>query len=361
VFDKRIMAAKRVGIIGFDGVTALDIVGPLEAFAAATCATGKNTGPCYEVITIGLTEADFLTESGLALRPHKSLHTAPALDTLILPGGSGLRRPEINRPVAEWVKRRAARTRRVVCVCTGIYGLAPTGLLDHRRVTTHWRFARDVAQKFPKLKLDDNAMFLRDGKFHTSAGITAGIDLSLSLIEEDFGREVALDVARELVVYLKRPGGQDQYAKPLEFEMEANDAMSELAVWMAGHLDKDVSIKRVAKKACLTRADFNRLFKRAFGITPGAFVKNMRLNEARRLLSLDNDSIAGVAQSVGFRSAQYFVKAFEWRFGVLPGDYRQRFSLAVTSIPHPKRERYKQRLLFARALASRQTETPLAV
>jgi transcriptional regulator GlxA family with amidase domain len=160
-----------------------------------------------------------------------------------------------------------------------------------------------------------------------------------------------LDVARELVVYLRRPGGQDQYSKPLGFDIEASDSLTELAVWMAQHLDTDVSVKHLARRASLTRGDFNRRFKEAFGITPGAFVKSLRLNEARRRLSLGESSIARVAESVGFRSADYFVKAFEWRFGIRPSEYRQRFPLDEPPQRQPQRERNKQRLLFAKALS----------
>ena len=242
--QKDTMNPRRIGFLGFDGITALDLVGPTEAFSAAVIneGNGSPTRRCYEVLTIGLTNKAFVAESGVVFKPHRTLQTAAALDTLIIPGGSGLRKRDTNAKVSTWLKSRAGRIRRIASVCTGIYGLAPTGLLDGRVVTTHWRFARDVAQRFPKLKVDPNALFLKDGPFYTSAGITAGIDLSLALIEEDYGPQIALSVARELVVYLKRPGGQEQYSEPLQFQIQSTDRFADLAGWMLGHVNQDLAV-----------------------------------------------------------------------------------------------------------------------
>jgi len=168
-----------VAILGFDGVAGLDLVGPLEAFAVAE-ADGRK---CYNTRVVGLTLRPFAAESGVIFRPHASLEEKIDIDTLIVPGGRGLRHPATNRRVVSWLLKRVPRIRRITSVCTGIYGLAPTGLLDGRRVVTHWRFARDVAQRFPNLKMDANALFKKDGKFYTSAGVTAGIDLALAIIE----------------------------------------------------------------------------------------------------------------------------------------------------------------------------------
>src|SRR5262244_2159517 len=228
------MKSKRIGLLGFDGVQALDLTGPAEAFAAALI-DDNGDGPqrCYEVVVIGLTSKPFVSaDCGLIYQPHKTILTAPPLDTLVIAGGPGLREPETNAKVAAWVKSRAKHIRRIATVCTGTYGLAATGLLDGRTVTTHWRNARDFAARFPNVKVNANALYLRDGNFYTAAGLTAGIDLSLALIEEDFGAHVALAVARELVVYLKRPGGQEQYSEPLRFQTSSTDTFAELIVWM---------------------------------------------------------------------------------------------------------------------------------
>jgi transcriptional regulator GlxA family with amidase domain len=319
------MRPLRVGILGFNGVQALDVVGPSDAFTIATC--DGQSQPCYQVVIIGLNGKPFTAESGIVFQPQATLRTATALDTLIVPGGRGLRVAETNHTIARWIASRAKRIRRIVSVCTGTYGLAPTGLLDGRHVTTHWRFARDLAQRFPKLKVNGDALFLKDGSFYTSAGITAGIDLSLSLIEDDYGPRVALATARELVVYMKRTGGQEQYSEPLRFQTHSTDQFAELASWMVRHLQHDLSLDVLSRRACLSPRHFSRRFKSVFGGTPAAFVENLRLDEARRRLSEGTQKIENVAASVGFHSDDSFRRAFERRFGVKPSSYRRRFDL----------------------------------
>lgn len=313
----------RVGILGFDGITALDMAGPTEAFASAR--TDDGCSP-YEVAVIGLTRRCFAAESGVLFKPHYTLDSKVEIDTLIVPGGCGLRDPRVNRRITSWVKARAPCFRRIASVCTGIYGLAPTGLLDGRRVTTHWRFARDVAQRFPALNVDANLLFVKDGPFYTSAGVTAGIDLALALIEEDLGLQAALAVARELVVYLKRPGGQEQFSEPLQFQIESADPVGELATWMRTHLRHDLSVEALAGRARLCPRQFTRRFKQLFQRTPAAFVEDLRLAEAQRRLAARGATIEGVAVSVGFRSADAFRRAFERRFGISPSAWRRQFS-----------------------------------
>ncbi|HWX42927.1 MAG TPA: helix-turn-helix domain-containing protein [Blastocatellia bacterium] len=326
------MKAKRIGLLGFDGVMALDLVGPVDAFTSAEIEE-PNGQPsrCYEVVIIGFSDKFFVSESGVVFKPHKTMSNAPALDTLILPGGKGLRVPETQARVAEWIKNRINRIRRVATVCTGAYGLAATGLLDGRCVTTHWRYALDLARRFPKLKVNPNALYLKDGKFYTGAGITAGIDLSLALIEEDFGPRVALAVARELVVYLKRPGGQEQFSEPLRFQVRSSDRFAELAAWIQGHLQQDLSAETLANRACLSPRHFSRRFKDAFGSPPAAFVEGLRLSEARERLTLPDQTIESVADSVGFKSADAFRRAFERRFGIAPSNYRKNFAMRSES------------------------------
>ena len=326
------MSPRRIGILGFENVTSLDIAGPAYVFATA-CGLASNPaeGPAYEIVLIGVTGTAFRSDSGLMFKPARSLRNAPALDTLIIPGGHGLRDPATNARVAAWVKSRAGRIRRVVSVCTGIYGLAPTGLLDGRRVTTHWHFAADVARRFPRLKVEPDSIYVKDGPFYTAAGVTSGIDLCLALVQEDLGARAALAVARILVVYMKRPGGQEQFSEPLRFQSRSTDRLSEVAAWMAGHLREDLSVEALARRACVCARQFSRRFKQVFGDTPAGFVEVLRLNEARRLLSSDSASVEGVADTVGFASADSFRRAFERRFGITPTGYRGRFSLQGTA------------------------------
>ena len=321
------MAPVRVGLVGFDQVNALDLIGPAEAFASALIRGRDGQSKSgYEIIILGLSRRPFVSESGVVFQPHATLLTAAKLDTILIPGGRGLRDPAIDREVVRWIKSKSEQTRRIVSVCTGIYGLAPTGLLDGRRVTTHWRFAADVAARFPKLKVDPNALFLKDGHFYTSAGVTAGIDLALALVEEDYGRRCALTVARELVVYLKRSGGQDQYSEPLKFQVESSDRLAELATWISTNPAQDLSVEALAERACLSPRHFIRRFKAAFGKPPGLFVQTLRLDEARRRLCTGRTSIDQVADSVGFKSADAFRRAFAQRFRITPGRYQRNFA-----------------------------------
>lgn len=326
------MPPLRIGFVGFDQVMALDLVGPSEAFAAATVkAPDGKLRNAYEVFIVGLTSKPFVAESGITFQPRTTLRAAPKFDTIVVPGGRGLRHGEVNRQVARWIGARAARTRRIVSVCTGIYGLAPTGLLDGKRVTTHWRFAADVAARFPKLKVEPNALFLKAGSLYTSAGVTAGIDLALALIEEDFGRETALSVARELVVYLKRAGGQEQYSEPLQFQIESIDRFGEIATWISTNPGKDLCIDSLADRACLSRRHFIRRFKAAFGQPPATFVQARRLDEARRRLTSGSASIESVADSIGFKNVDAFRRAFRQRFRISPSKYQRNFGLRRTA------------------------------
>jgi transcriptional regulator GlxA family with amidase domain len=214
-------------------------------------------------------------------------------------------------------------------VCTGIYGLAPSGLLDGRRATTHWRFAADVARRYPALRMEPDALFLRDGSFYTSAGVTAGIDLALALIEEDLGPKAAVRVAREMVVYFRRAGGQEQYSEPLRFQAQATDRFSELAAWMIGHLRHDLSIEALARRANLSPRHFHRLFTQSIGQSPATLVEHLRLDEARRHLTRSGVTVAQAAEAAGFRSADSMRRAFKRRFGLMPSSYAAHF--------HPRR------------------------
>jgi transcriptional regulator GlxA family with amidase domain len=323
---------KRIGFLLYDDVTALDVVGPMEAFASARRLT--TTTPCYELLTVGITRKEVSAESGLCLRPQVTFAQCPRLDTLLIPGGRGLRTPHINRSVARWIRSRANTTRRIASVCTGIYGLAPTGLLDGHTVTTHWRFAEDVARRFPALKVDANALFLGTGALYTSAGITAGIDLCLALIEEDYGRAAALAVARELIIFMKRSGGQEQYSEPLQFQVESTDSLTKVASYIRSHLKRDLSVEALAGMACLSYRQFSRRFRAAFNATPAAYVEAVRLDEARARLSETHCNIGQLAESVGFASDDAFRRAFERRFRVSPSSYRSRFGIPRSNQPN---------------------------
>jgi transcriptional regulator GlxA family with amidase domain len=314
-----------VGIIGYPGVVALDVAGPFDAFAIAA-EVARGVTPAYRCLLLGPRDEPFVAESGLRFAPDHALAHAPAqLDTLIVAGGGGALDPAISAPIAAWLKGRAGRCRRVASVCIGIYPLAATGLLDGRRVATHWRFAQDVARRFPALRVDPDAIFVKSGPFWTSAGVTAGIDLALAMIEADHGPELALTVAREMVVYLKRAGGQAQYSAPLKFQTAGRNRLSELIAWISAHPAEDLSVAALAARSCVTPRHLTRKFVKAFGLPPGRVAEMLRLDEACRRLITTQSSVARIAESVGFRSADVFRRAFERRFNTTPRQYRERF------------------------------------
>jgi transcriptional regulator GlxA family with amidase domain len=319
-------APKRIGLLAFDDVAALDLSVVLEAFTLADGAARGAPRTRYETVVIGLEPGPVTAESGLRLLPDVVADAAPDLDTLIVPGGAGLRRPDVNAAVAAWLAGRAGGVRRIVSVCTGLYGLAASGLLDGRRATTHWAFAADVAARFPKVRLAPDALFVKDGPFYSSAGMTAGIDLALALIEEDHGPALALSVARYMVVYMKRAGGQLQYSEPLRFQTRAGQPFADLAALLLGDLAADWSVEAMAGRAGLSPRQFTRRFKTAFGVTPAAYLEILRLDEARQRLASGQDGLARIAHAVGFQSDDVFRRAFERRFGVTPSAYRGRFA-----------------------------------
>src|SRR6185312_9273444 len=182
---------------------------------------GVSREAAYKLVCLSPDGQPFRSHSGLLLGAERSLADAPPFDTIVVPGGPGIRAREVMEPIGAWLRERAPTTRRLVSVCTGIFGLGASGLMDGRRATTHWRYASEVGRRFPRIRLEPDAIFIRDGAFATSGGVTAGIDLALALVEEDLGPSAALSIARMLVVYLKRSGGQRQYSEPLRFQVRA--------------------------------------------------------------------------------------------------------------------------------------------
>jgi transcriptional regulator GlxA family with amidase domain len=326
-------------------MVAADLMWPAEAFSRSMIPTDNaQDRRCYRVVTIGVNTEDCVTEGGIIVKPHVDMQHAPPLDTLILPGGSGLHDARLGKKIQNWLSSRAPATRRIATLGSGIYAMAATGLLDGRHVTTHWRLAKDIAARFPKLHVNPNCLFVKDGPFYTSAGATASIDLALSLIEEDYGTRVALAAARELVVYLKRSGSQEQYSEALQFQTQSVSRLSELTTWILSHLNENLTVEALASRACVCLRHFRRQFKREFGTTPADFVETMRLNEARRRLSVGDNRVEHVGTSVGFKSADSFRRAFKRRFGVPPGEYRECVSEGPNPLPRPHQRRDLRRV-----------------
>ncbi|MDR6625974.1 DJ-1/PfpI family protein [Caulobacter segnis] len=310
-----------VQILGFDGVQALDVVAPLEVLAGVQVSGLSG----YEVSLVGLQDRRFTSETGIVFEAHSDSSTNLPADVVIIPGGSGLRRPDTLKAASQWVLAKAKSAKRVVSVCTGTYALAAAGLLNGRRATTHWRFAADLAQQYPAIDIDPNAIFIKDGPIYTSAGITAGIDLALALVEEDFGSSAALEMAREMVVFLKRPGGQAQFSQPLSSQIRSADRFSDLIAWMVANPGEDQRLEVLAAKASMTVRTFSRRFKEQLGRSPARYVEDLRLDASRSRLERRHEPIGTLAMDLGFASDDAFARAFFRRFGVRPSSYRDHF------------------------------------
>lgn len=316
-------APRAIGLLAYDDMQALDLVGPLDVFGAANARAGGP--PRYALHIVGLTRDAVRAENGLVLMPDVDLDNAPAFDTLLIPGGLGSRTFDSDPRLLAWLRQRAPATRRMVSVCTGLYVLAATGLLDGRRATTHWRFADDIANRFPAVRLEPDRLFLRDGGFATSGGLTAGMDLALALVEEDIGASAALAVARELVMYLKRPGNQAQFSAPLAAQSRGGGRMDALVEWLIAHLGEAITVEAMADRVAMSTRNFRRVFAESFGTTPARFVEHLRLDQACLQLAESRAPIQRIASDVGFNSGDAFRRAFRARFGASPLEYRERF------------------------------------
>lgn len=317
------LPTRTIGLLAYDDMQALDLAGPLDVFGAANALATGN--PPYELHVIGLGAGAVRAENGLVVLPACTIDDAPPLDTLVIPGGAGSRVGNADPRLFAWLRGQAETARRVVTVCTGAYLLAAAGLLDGRRVATHWQYAGDLARRFPAIHVEPDRLFLRDGRFATSGSLTAGIDLALALIEEDLGAPVSLAVARYLVMYVKRPGNQAQFSAPLTAQAQGSGRMGALVEWLLAHLADDITIERMAEQVSMSPRHFRRMFAEAFDTTPARFLERLRLEQACLRLTQGRGSIERIARSVGFNSADAFRRAFRSRYGVAPGEYRERF------------------------------------
>lgn len=312
------MTPKRIGLVGFDGVTALHLIGTAEAFLAATLDDGYGGRiRCYEVCTIGVTADAFRTESGLTFTADVDFEHAPSCDTIIIAGGSGLRDSLTVDAISNWLLHRSDETQRLGAVATAVFALAATGLLDGRQVSTDWRAARLLSERFPRLQIDHRKPLVRDGRYYTCSGLNGGISLALAMIQEDYGPYVARAVVAELALSL--PAAQFNIAPERARDLNnTTDRFGELVGWIIRNLHADLSVEVLARRACMCPDHFSKAFKSVFGAPPSDFVENLRLNEARRRLSKRQKTVQSVATSVGFANTGAFQRAFERRFGRRP-------------------------------------------
>jgi transcriptional regulator GlxA family with amidase domain len=312
---------RRVLIVAFPRVQTLDVLGPAEVFSTANQLSGK---PAYEVRVVAARSGRLATSS-VPLHAEPLPAPATAVDTLLVAGGRGVHDAGRDERLVAWVRNAAGRARRVTSVCTGAFLLARAGVLDGRRATTHWASCAELARRHPDVAVEADPIFVRDGNVITSAGVTAGMDLALALVEEDLGREIALEVARWLVLFLKRPGGQAQFSAQLAAQIAERQPLRELQTWLPDHLDEDLSVPALARRACMSERNFARAFRDETGMTPAAYVEAARVERARIALETGDTPVETVARQAGFGTVETMRRAFRRRVGVSPASYRSRF------------------------------------
>jgi transcriptional regulator GlxA family with amidase domain len=321
-----------VAIVVYPGVQSLDFAGPLEVFTGAQQlieASGREERG-YEVRLFSVDGAPLRTSSGLTVTPDGALPDSRAhIDTLIVAGGAGWHRAGMDGALIDWIRRTAATARRTASVCTGAFLLASAGLLDGRRATTHWAAAEELARLHPRVRVEPDPIFLRDGRIWTSAGVTAGMDLALALVEEDSDRDAALTIARHLVLFLRRPGNQSQFSATLAAQQPAREPLREAQRGVVEDVGGEHSVAAMAARAHMSQRHFARAFREETGITPARYVERVRLEAARRRLEDTADSIAAVAAACGFGTAETMRRAFLRALGVGPAEYRRRFHAPV--------------------------------
>lgn len=320
------MPAHRVIVPIFDGFQPLDVTGPHEVLVGANeLLASRGAGPAYEVrLVAAAADRPARADSGLRLVPDGPLPTTGAIGTLLVPGGHGARHAEPE--LLDWLRTAAPRAERVVSVCTGAFALAATGLLDGVRATTHWHYAAELAERYPAVDVRSEAIYLQQDRIWTSAGVTAGIDLALALVEADHGVDVAQRVARALVVYLRRPGGQSQFAGPVWSPPARQPAIRAAHDLIHGDPTADLRVPVLAARVGMSERHFSREFTKALGSPPGDYVEQVRVDTARRMLESEPVLVTVAASRCGFGSAETMRRAFLRRVGVPPDQYRRHFA-----------------------------------
>jgi len=323
---------RKIGILVFPDVEVLDITGPFEVFNFANLSlirqdfTRENI---YSIKLLAEKAGPVTTLSGMQIVADDIYgELSNEFDTLLIPGGD-IEKALANEKLIAWLKAMSSRVRRLVSVCTGAFLLAEAGLLNGCRATTHWHYCQQLSKDYPSVQVEPNYIFIQDGHIFTSGGITSGIDLTLALLEDDWGRDLALHVARFLVVFLKRPGGQSQFSSYLTSEASHRPDLRELQMWIMDHIHEDLQVDVLAKQIAMSPRNFARLFLTETGMTPAKFVEMTRIDRARHFLETSDYSVELVAEKTGFKDTERMRRAFLRQLGVNPQNYRQRFSRAT--------------------------------
>jgi transcriptional regulator GlxA family with amidase domain len=317
--------SRTIAILVFDDVELLDIAGPHDVFATAAGLSPAKP-PLYEVIPVAPRSGTVRSSSGLAFEPRCDLGSMGGIDTFLIAGGAGIHALSEDASLVAWLKRAAPKFRRLGSICTGAFLLAAAGLLEGRRAVTHWNWCDRLSARHPGAQVERDPIFIHDRGVWTSAGVTAGIDMALAMIEEDHGAKLALRTAQELVVFRKRPGGQSQFDADLALDAAFHPPLDGLRDWMLAHLEADLSVPALAARARMSPRNFARVFHRTARMSPAKFVELARLQAARRQLEASSEAIERVAARCGFGSADVMTRAMTRRLGVTPADYRRRFN-----------------------------------
>ena len=310
-----------------------DVLGPLEAFAMASEMLEQSSGRRAYECELVTNSSDLLvpTITGVGITAHKHYwRVRGEIDTLLIAGGGGSRGPS-DPALLAWLRKMARRTRRVCSTCTGAFLLANAGLLNGKRATTHWKYVERFARQHSAVSWDPNPIWVQDGNIYTSAGGSAGMDLALALIEEDYGSALALAVARRLVIYLRRPGSQAQFSVALAAQAAERKGLRELQVWIAENLAKDLSVEILAQRAAMSTRNFARVFALELGNTPARYVEQARIEAARAQLTSTDDSVEQIARRCGFSSAELLRRCFVRHFKIAPSQYRMHFRMPTAA------------------------------
>jgi transcriptional regulator GlxA family with amidase domain len=326
-----------VVVLAFDDVQLLDVAGPVQVFASANEITrgtrgAPSYGAPYRIAVVSRRGGPMRSSSGLPLvtQPIAKAVGGQHIDTLLVPGGPGVDRVVSEKSTVAWVRRHVSSARRSASVCTGAFLLAEAGALSGRAATTHWKFCGRLQRDYPDIKVDPDPIYLNDGRVWTSAGVTAGIDLSLALVQADLGRKLAMQVARQLVVFLKRPGGQSQFSAPLAAQTAAADGnapnnFEPLHDWIAENVGGDLRVERLAEQAGMSPRNFARIYAASMGVTPARMVEKIRIEAVRRSLEETDKPIKLIAAACGFHQEERLRRAFARQVGTTPAAYRERF------------------------------------
>jgi transcriptional regulator GlxA family with amidase domain len=323
----------RIAILAIPGVQMLDLAGPMDVFSEANTLLGEPDA--YLMSIVALSSEPLTALNGTRILPDMTIESSlEGFDTLLIAGSPGIRKYEDHAALIEWIVRESRHVRRVGSVCTGAFLLGHAGLLNGRRVTTHWNSTARLAETFPAITLEPNTIYVKDGNVYTTAGVTASMDLALALVEEDHGRSTALRVAKELILFLKRPGGQSQFSVHLEGQIAEKGPIRDIHEWMLDNLAEDLSVEELAARLGMSSRNFARLFKRETGTTPGEYVEAARVEAARRMIEESDISLKKVAYLCGFADQGGLRRAFMRRISVTPVEYRQRFRPPEVSVSH---------------------------